>query len=347
MQDFDTIEELVRSYVIFRHGSSREGWNPVFCEVCGDGSRRKGPRGGWLFSDGGRSAFYHCFNCGCKESASLDREYPFSKGMRNVFDKFGIPASEYNQFIIKTLKNKKDSKPNDKENKKLIIKHQEIELPEYFIPLLDLEPEKRKEVRKFLKEKYRLSINDYSFYYCDGMTNVKNKKELNVAKLYKDRLIIPFFKRGKCIYYQARDITGKNNRKYISADVPKNNIFFNIDEIYRITDSPLYVVEGPMDAIHLGGVATLGNELSKPQIEMLKYTNRQKILVPDFGGDSAKLCEQFIENGWYVSFPEYRKEVKDVSESIIKYGKILTLYDIRKNIKNSDEAYLLYKFMNL
>ena len=72
-----SVEDLARKYVNFRHGISN-GWNMTYCEVCGDGSRTKGPRGGWLFTDGGETCFYHCFNCGNKENFSTKREHAFS-----------------------------------------------------------------------------------------------------------------------------------------------------------------------------------------------------------------------------------------------------------------------------
>ena len=94
------IEDIVRKYVNFRHGVSGAGWNTVYCEVCGDGSRTKGPRGGWIFSDAGQTAFYHCFNCGCNENASTNRDIVFSSGMRDVLDKFGIPSTDYNALLL-------------------------------------------------------------------------------------------------------------------------------------------------------------------------------------------------------------------------------------------------------
>lgn len=83
------------------------------------------------------------------------------------------------------------------------------------------------------------------------------------------------------------------------------------------------------------GVSVLGNEVSSQQLDLLQKSKRRKVLVPDFGGDSNKLIEQFVENGWEISVPEFSKSCKDVSESVIKYGKLFTAYDISQNIKPS------------
>lgn len=336
------VEDLVRQYVNFRHGVASQGWNTVFCEVCGDGSRTKGPRGGWLFSDGGETAFYHCFNCGCNENFSTNREHAFSKGMRNVFDSFGIPSTDYNALL---LKKKTDTKRAVSAKPK--FSHTYIELPDHFSLLKDCDTEQAKFAKKFLRDNYALSTKHFSFYFATGITQSKDMKIRAEAKSFSGRLVIPYFKSGKLIYYQARDITGSSRMKYMSPEVPKKNILFNIDQLYRNTEEPLYVVEGAMDAIHLNGIATLGNELSTPQCDMLASSNRRKILVPDFKGDSAKLCEQFVENGWEVSFPEYRTKAKDVSEAVVNYGKLYTAYDIVKNVKSANEAGMLLKYMNL
>lgn len=335
-----TAEDLVRRYVNFRHGVAGQGWNLVFCEVCGDGARKKGPRGGFMFT-GGDTIFYHCFNCGCNENFSLGREFPFSKGMRNVFDSFGIPSTEYNALLYK-----RDSTKVTKPKQTVITAHQTIDMPDHFALLSKMDAPDAKKYRDFLKTNYSLSSKDYSFYVCTGETKSKLPKDKADAQTYAKRLIIPYFKNGKMIYFQARDITGTAKLKYRSPDIPKNNILFNIDQLYRDTTEPLYVVEGAMDAIHLNGIATLGNEISSIQKEMLKSSKRRKILVPDFNGDSNKLLEQFIDLQWDVSIPEYRTKCSDVSKAVVNYGKLYTAYDIVKNIKNYKEAKIALPFLN-
>lgn len=335
------VEDLVRRYVNFRHGVASQGWNTVFCEVCGDGSRTKGPRGGWLFTDGGDTCFYHCFNCGVNENFSTNREHPFSKNMRNVFDRFGVPQTEYNALTI--VKRKPTAKTNEDRPK---IVHTYLDMPDYFIPLKDCTTDDAKEAKKFIRTEYGLSTKDYSFYFATGITKSTEMKERAEAKRLAGRLIIPYFKNGKLIYYQARDVTKDSKIKYISPSVPKSNILFNIDQLYRSTKDPLYVVEGAPDAIHLNGVATLGNELSSKQKELLSSSNRRKILVPDFKGDSNKLAEEFVECGWEISLPSYRNKCKDVSEAVVTYGKLYTAYDIVNNIKSSKEAGMLLTYMN-
>lgn len=334
---YDSIENLVRSHVLFPHGVANNNWNIVYCEVCGDGSRTKGPRGGWLFNDGGASAAYHCFNCGCKESFSTLREYPFSKGMKNVLLKFGIPEKEINIVAYPLVKTKLQ-KTIKKE-----IQHTVIDFPSHFYELKTAKSgdECAKRSLEFLKKNYGLEKSDYSFYLSTGEVENGTPNEIIDAKILKDRIIIPYFKYGKLIYYQGRDITDKKQKKYYSPALPRTNVLFNIDALYVKTNSPLYITEGAFDAIHLGGVATLENDITSQQLDLLNKSTRRKVLVPDFKGDSIRQIEIAIKNGWEISIPEYRNRHKDVCESVINNGKLYTFYDIAKNIKSAKEAALL------
>lgn len=336
-----TFEDLVRKYVNFRHGVVNDGWNLTYCEVCGDGSRTKGPRGGWLFSDGGNSGQYHCFNESCEGNFSLNREHPYSKNIRHVLDSFGIPSMEYDALIFKKNTTAPKLRPI-----KIGIHHTIIEIPDHFVPIDKLDSDIASEIKKYIRDEYALSSKDYSFYYATGKTKMTGLKDRAECQRMRKRLIIPYFKNGKVIFYQGRDLTGLSKLKYLSAELPKKNILFNIDQLWRATTDPLYVTEGAFDAIHLSGVSTGGNELTADQKVLLTNSPRRKILVPDFNGDSNKLMEDFIAAGWEVSIPDYRSRFKDVSEAVINYGKLYVAYDIVKNIKTAMEASMALGMLN-
>lgn len=327
----NNFEDLIRSHVNFSYGISGQGWNTTYCEYCGDGKRTKGPRGGWSFMDSGNTAFYHCFNCGCNESFSNNREIKFSKDMTKVLDAFGVPKSEYLSFLLDKSKNNFKKTP--------VSSYKHIDLPDY-MSVLD-ESDISKECKKFIRSNYGLSVNAYSFMYGTGKTSSKDSSDISICNSLKGRVIIPFYYKGKPIYYQARDITGNSKNKYLSPNIPKSNIIFNADLLSSYDEKPLYVTEGAFDAIHLDGIAVLGNELSSQQEELLNKSKRRKVLVPDFNGDSNKLAEQFIKNGWEISMPEYSKTCKDVSEAVLKYGRLFTFYDISKNINSARKAQVL------
>ena len=217
-----TFEDLIRKYTNFTFGISGAGWNTTYCEYCGDGKRVQGPRGGWLFADGGNTAFYHCFNCGCNESFSLNREHKFSKNMMEILDAFGIPKTEYIVFILG--KNVKNELP------KTSISYNSLELPDHFIHVDNADVDVRKQIRTFLKTNYDLKISDYGFYYGTGNTSSKNVEDRAIAGTFKHRLIIPFYHRGKVIYYQGRRLEEKG-KKYVNCSESKSGIFFGVDNL--------------------------------------------------------------------------------------------------------------------
>lgn len=339
-----SISDLVTGYINFSYGINSKGWSRCYCEVCGDGKRTKGPRGGWIFE--GDMAFYNCFNCGTEGSFDPHREFPFSKDMRRILDSFGVPSREYNA-IVNAEKMSGDKTKQLKKPEKKFIPVQYFDIPEYFYPLQDAKLDNiiANDARKFLREKYALTQDSYSFYLSNGIFNGDDVRESAIAKMLVGRLIIPFFKNGKLIYYQARALNDTSSKKYINMDIPKTNIIFNMDQLYRNMDRPLYVFEGAMDAIHVDGVAVMENNLSSNQIELLNKSPRKKVIVPDRNADSKKLIELgVIEQGWGISLPEIGSSNKDICEGILKFGKLHVLNSLVKKTYYGQEAKMMARF---
>ena len=334
-----TIEDFIKSHISFVYGKTGSGWYRVYCAVCGDGSRTKGPRGGWIFENGITS--YHCFNCGIHGSLDLGRPYPFSKEMRKILNSFGIGPEEYNKLIYF---NKVDSKSNIKTFSKPEIKY--IDKPDYFSELYTASPQFIKKVDDFLSTHYKLKVDCYPFLYSTGKTKSASPRDIALAKAFVNRLVIPYYKDNKLVYYEGRSLDNTANPKYLTADASKSLSIYGFDKLFTNIQNPLYVTEGFFDAFHLNGVAVFQNKMSHQQIEYLKSSPRQKIIIPDNKNDNNKLLEQAIEQKWEASFPDIGN-CKDISEAIIKYGKIYVAMSIVKNIKNADEVTFLKSFKNV
>ena len=333
-----SLEDILENYVNFKSPRTNS-WRKCYCEVCGDGSRTKGPRAGWMFKD--NAVFYNCFNCGIDGSFDPSRDIPLSKDMKSIFDAYGVPYKEYVLFTKKT------NKTTFKKHK--IIEAKELKVPNFFHKLNDRNTEIANYAKKFLIEEKCIAPEDYDFFIVDEIPPNLNPEEKALAKFSLARLIIPAYKGGKMIYYQSRDVgLRESSSKYLSPKgVSKSNIFYFYDRIYQYTDKPLYVCEGFFDAFHVNGIATMENDLSKDQIEILKRSNRNLILIPDNNGDSNKLLEIFLRNDWGVAFVD--ESVKDVTESIKKFGKLKTFYDIAKSLKTGlkAKAYVKMHMKNL
>lgn len=321
----NTIEDIVRDNITV-HGTSSHGWNTVYCEVCGDGSRTKGPRGGWLFN--GDMAVYHCFNCSVDANFDHTREQPYSKNMWDVLQAFNIPMGDVKKLISEyQLKNNFTTK----KTKKVTESVKTLEVPDYFYPLNTAKPKNKiaKEAREFLKN-INIDYNDYNFYLSNGKSKMGVRHEA-ISKSLMNRLIIPFYKNGEMVYYQARGLKGQK-KKYINADVKRSGIIYGFDRLYQNINDYLFVTEGFFDAYHLNGVSVQENKLSSAQIDLLKKSPRTKVIVPDFNGDNYTLAEQAIELEWGVAFPNFSDKYKDTTEAIQNIGKLSTLQDIMDNI---------------
>lgn len=341
MHKYQSISDLVHSHVNFIYGTNSKGWSRCYCEVCGDGRRIKGPRGGWIFD--GDMGFYHCFNCGVGGNFDPHREYPFSKDMRDILDKFGIPTKEYLSIAYPI----KESSGDFKKPEFKAMATQYYEIPNHFYPLegTGLDNAVAGEAKRFLRDNYALSHQCYPFYLSTGKYVGTDPSQIAVARKLVNRLIIPYFRHGKMIYYQARAL-GDQVPKYLNMSVPKTNVIFNMDALYKNMERPLYVFEGVFDALHVDGVAVMENNLTSNQIDILNKSPRPKVIVPDRHGDSNKLVEiGVLEQGWGIALPEIGSTNKDLCEGIVKYGKLHVINSMVKRTYYGQQAKAMATFL--
>jgi transcriptional antiterminator Rof (Rho-off) len=333
-----TIEDLVNEYVKFDYGLNSKGWSRCYCEVCGDGSRTKGPRGGWLFS--GEMAFYHCFNQGCEGNFDPNRDQPFSKNMVEILNAFGIPSKEY--FAVAYAKKILDPDNKSKKPERVKVDTPILPVPDYFYDLSECDPEGAIVQRAYAELKFRGIDPESQTFYLSSGKSAEGPKADAIAKTLVNRLIIPFYnKDGEMIYYQARALDKNAKKKYINADVPRTNIIYGMDKLNINLTQPLFVTEGFFDAQHLKGVSVQENSMTAGQIELLKRSPRAKVFVPDKGSDSSKMVDQFVKLGWKISVPDIGSSCKDVDDAIRRYGKLYVLQQIGSNIYNAEDAKIM------
>jgi DNA primase len=88
------------------------------------------------------------------------------------------------------------------------------------------------------------------------------------------------------------------------------------------------LTEGPIDAIHIDGIALLGSEIKDQQALLINRLNKDVVVLPDRDQAGSKLVEQAINYGWGVSMPAWKPGIKDVNDAVLEYGKLYTLYSI-------------------
>jgi hypothetical protein len=139
------------------------------------------------------------------------------------------------------------------------------------------------------------------------------------------RLIIPFTWRGQIIGYTARAVYDDVKPKYFNSHEP--NYVFNVDK-QSATGKFVIVVEGPIDAMTIDGVAILGNECHEQQADIIDSLGREVVVVPDSDRAGTNLVDAALEYGWSVSFPIWQDTCKDIAEAVVKYGKLFVLKSI-------------------
>lgn len=329
----DSFESVIRQYIQL-DSPNANGWCSVLCKSCGD-KGHKGKRAAFIFDPNGTIG-YHCFNCGAKTKFDPN-DTKLSKSMEQILQDFDVPESSIDIVRFNLLKNRSDFDEITTDFlPKIDIEPDEIPLPKHFYLLKDASPNDQWAVTASTYLEHRkIDLNTYSFMLSKPV-NTTDKK----VDKWLGRLIIPVYKDDKLIFYQGRALDGiKTNKKYESPSVAKDRVLFGFDKLFISTDYPLFIMEGFFDAHLVDGIAILGNQLSKSQIEWINKSKRKKVYIPDRYGDGQIGALEAIKQGWSISTPLIDDtDVKDVNEAIVKYGKMYVTKSIMDNISEGDAA---------
>lgn len=302
-----------------------KGWisfNAPCCTHRGETADRRS-RGGLLPTpEGGFS--YHCFNCNYKTGWQPGSHLGYR--VRNLLNWLGMPSDQIQLLVFEAMRNV-DKEVVQQELKKKSKSFKSVELPDSGSVLelveagahhLDLN---LNAVVEFIKAR-GFSLNDYNWQWSPSVKYGLNR-----------RVIVPYTWQGKTIGYTARSVSNDTKLKYFNQ--VDSDYVFNID-----AQTPerqfVIVTEGPLDAVSVGGVAVLTNEVSESKAEIIESLGKQVIVVPDQDRSGKRLVEQAIDYGWSVSFPLWESDVKDCAEAHRRYGKLYTLRSILANVESND-----------
>lgn len=294
---------------------SATGFRGIKCPCCNDYKVRAGFK--FTLNEVG----YNCFNCGTKALYD-ETEGHLSKSFKKILKDFGISEHDLTKITGSAFFNK---------SKEANISVAELKKINLFTPVVEL-PQKSTLLTQSLDTAYcqylqverNLTPFDYPFY-------------ISADPKYNNRLIIPYFKAGKIIYWQARSIDQQNPR-YKSCSVPRDAVVFNHDELFRNHDLPLFVCEGVFDAIHVNGIALAGSGLNETKIELLKKTRRELIFVIDQDKNGKHLADIVFKLG--MGSLTYAPRGHDICSSVVTNGKLWTVHELLKN-KSTDKSILL------
>ena len=286
------------------------GWwsgNAVCCHHTGSTIDTRG-RGGLLLTTNGGVA-WHCFNCQFK--ASYQAGHHITRKMRQLLSWMGASDEAINKLVLEALKIETDVKAIEAitiptfENKSLptdSIKLSEFTVNDLTIPAIE-----------YIYSR-GLTLNDYDFYVSPSLA---------------DRVIIPFYYDNRLVGFTARKLT-PGRPKYYSEQTP--GYVFNLDN-QQWDNKFVIVVEGPLDAISVGGVAILGADIMEKQALIINNLQKQVIYVPDRDKTAKHTINQAIDLGWGISMPPWSEEIKDANDAIQKYGKLYTISSIITHVE--------------
>jgi hypothetical protein len=289
--------------------SGWESFNSPCCHHRGEKADTRG-RGGIIFKADGFN--FHCFNCNFK--AGWTPGHVLSKNTRNLLLWLGVPDSDVQKLSLEAIRAKDSINPVER-SLNLTITPKQL-------------PQDCKTINQWINE----GCEDNNFvaviaYILNrGMQLDWYDWMWSNEPGYQDRVVIPYYFEGVIVGWTARKITD-GRPKYLTSAQP--SYVFNLD---RQIFERQYVIllEGPMDAIPVDGVAVMSNELSAEQIFRINALGKEVIVVPDKDIAGTKLINTAIDQNWSVSLPEWGNDVKDVADAVLKYGRIYTLYSILK-----------------
>lgn len=323
-----TIADAIYSYLPIKRKNTPSGWtkfNAVCCHHNGTSADTRA-RGGVIRNSDGVS--YHCFNCGFKASYVSGRH--LNRKMRQLLQWLNVPDDEINKLALEALRIQEDSEYQAKVS---LPTFEDKPFPEGamsikdWIPMLDqLPPDLRNSFNTVLEYIVYRGFDplDENFYWT-------------FASGYENRLIIPFRYEGRIVGNTARKVI-EGKPKYISDQTP--GYVFNLDAQnpapWENRKKHVLVVEGPLDALSIDGVALLGAEIMDKQAMLINRLGMEPIVLPDRDKDGLRTIEQALANRWAVSLPDWHPDIKDANDAVRKYGKLYTLYSIFKNVETNE-----------
>lgn len=270
-------------------------------------------RGGVVYKDG---LVYHCFNCGF--STGWKPGNPISQKLRSLVRWMGGSEDDVNRMIFEALKTESSEHKITEFIPSLLFT--EKDLPDGAMPIsewinsseLDGHADKLASVVAYLYDR-GFDALDNNFYWTpnSGMS---------------DRVIIPFRFNGKIVGNTARK-TRAGKPKYVSDQPP--NYVFNFDS-QTYSQKYVFVTEGPFDALSIGAVGLLHNEISEQQARIINSLGIKPIVIPDQDLSGLEVIDKAVELGWAVAFPTWEDDVKDPADAVRRYGKLFVVVDAIK-----------------
>jgi hypothetical protein len=263
-----------------------------------------------MFSEG---VVYNCFNC--KYTASWQPGRTLTEKFKTLCRWLGASDDQIKEMMFEALKTESlDYEPDHFVEK---VKFTKKELPEATMTIAE-----------WVNSAYLPDIAEdigpvIDYIISRGFDPLDNNFSWSPAPGFIDRVIVPFKYDGEIVGNTARKVK-EGRPKYLSDQHPF--FVFNIDSQDPL-NKYVFVCEGPFDALAVGGVALLTNEISQQQAHIINQLGKEVIVIPDQDTAGLMLIKQAIDYDWAVAFPNWDNDIKDCADAVQKYGKLFVIVD--------------------
>jgi hypothetical protein len=272
-----------------------------------------------MFSEG---VVYNCFNC--KYTASWQPGRNISEKLKSLCRWLGANDDQIKELVFEALKTEStDYEPDHFVEK---VKFTEKELPEGAMS-----------INEWVNSAYLPDISAdigpvIDYVYSRGFDALSKNFFWSPAPGYIDRVLLPYYYEGKIVGSTARKVR-EGKPKYLSDQHPF--FVYNVDE-QDPKNKYVFVVEGQFDALAIGGVGLLTNEISQQQAHIINQMGKEVIVIPDQDRAGLILIKQAIEYGWSVAFPTWDNDVKDCADAVQRYGQLFVTVDAIKTAQQGE-----------
>lgn len=305
------VVDKFRSLIPPRAKHSPSGWTSFNAPCCHHRGHKADTRKRAGIRFDGNGIVYNCFNC--KFSTGWQPGSPFGEKMKTLARWLGGSEDAIKELIFEALKSEGD--------RSVTVTEQYIEFPDKQMP------EGAMPISKWLEtydEMTAVWLDPVIEYITDrGFDPLSNDFYWSPESGYENRVIIPFRWENRIVGSTARKvIDGKP--KYLSDQHP--HFVFNFDKQIN-NQKYILVVEGPFDALSVGGVALLTNDIAEQQARIINSLGAEVIVIPDQDRAGLVLFDRAAELNWSIAMPNWDDDVKDSADAVKKYGKLFVVMD--------------------
>ena len=310
------VVDKFRALIPPRAKHSPSGWtsfNAPCCQHRGHSPDTR-KRGGIRFD--GNGVVYNCFNC--KFSTGWQPGSPFGEKMKTLARWLGASEDTIKELVFEAMKTESEEYKPEEHQPKLEFTDKEL-------------PEGAMSINEWVNSSYLPDISEdlgpvIDYVYSRGMDPLTDDFYWSPAPGYIDRVIVPFRWEGRVVGNTARKVR-PGKPKYLSDQHP--HFVFNFDK-QKEDQKYILVCEGPFDALSIGGVALLTNEIAEQQSRIINSLGAEVIVIPDQDRAGLVLFDRAAELNWSIAMPNWADDVKDVADAVQRYGKLFVVVDAIK-----------------